>query len=136
MWGVTSKEVTGFTRATTTFDFAGIRPYCNGVPFFTAPLLNIMEAATRHPTSTNNKTLPTVIPDYFALYNAATTKNTLVHLFKAWASQPENKKQHTDEEIALFLDQLTSLVAAAEQLHQTNRALIKTNPSPTKENQP
>jgi len=47
-----------------------------------------------------------------------------------------NRRRHTDEEIALFLDQLTSLVAAAEQLHQTNRALIKTNPSPTKENQP
>jgi len=95
-----------------------------------------MEAAIRHSSLTPKQTLPTAIQDFFAHNNTRTTKNTLVHLFKAWASQPESKKQHTDEEIALFLDQLTSLVAAAEQLHQTNRALIKTNPSPTKENQP
>ena len=94
-----------------------------------------MEAVTAHLKSASTPTLPKAIPDYFAHNTTRTTQNTLAHLFKAWASQADNKKHHTDEEIALFLDQLTRLVAAAEQLHQTNRALTNTPPSPTKGDQ-
>ncbi|MDB5145960.1 MAG: hypothetical protein JWQ66_4675 [Mucilaginibacter sp.] len=61
---------------------------------------------------------------FFRTNTPQTAGETLWHLFKAWASQPNHKKQHTDKDLALFLDQLIALVAAAHQLHQTNRASI------------
>lgn len=127
MWGVTLQEVAGFTRATTTFDFAGIRPYCNWCPLFHGSFYYIsMEAATHH--SRIKKELPKAMLDFFAHNNTLIAKNTLAHLFKAWACQPEEKKQLTNEEIAVFLDQLIDLVAAAQTLHEVNTVLNQNEP--------
>lgn len=61
---------------------------------------------------------------FFSVHTPDSVWEKFFHLLKAWANQPNEKKQYTDEKIALFLDQLTSLVAAASTLNETNKASL------------
>jgi type II secretory pathway component PulF len=78
-----------------------------------------MEAATKESTILSPTEL---LEGFFTTQTAESAQLYVWHLFQAWASLPAEKKQYSDEEIALFLDQLNDLVAAAYQLHEANKA--------------
>ncbi len=81
-----------------------------------------MKAATNDLTSVTMASAPKTLEAFFASNTPESVKEIFWYLFKAWVSQPsDKKKQYSDEEIALFLDQLINLVAAASTLHQENR---------------
>lgn len=84
-----------------------------------------MEAVTEHLTPESTPSLPEAMRAFFARFDAEATYSILCfHLFKAWVCQPLEQKSYSDKEIALFCDQLISLVAAADQLHQTGRVNV------------
>jgi hypothetical protein len=62
---------------------------------------------------------------FFGSNTPESARDTLWYLFKAWVNSPgTNRARYTDEDIALFLDQLIDLVGASFQLHQTNRVPV------------
>ena len=63
-----------------------------------------------------------VVACYFKANTPESTKVLFWKVFQCWALKDCNlKSEVSDEEIALFFDQLTDLVAAAYILHQANR---------------
>lgn len=72
------------------------------------------------PSITLNKVLMTFFKDN----NPDTTKVLFWKFFQCWVTRECNiKADLSDEEVALFFDQLMDLVAAAYILHQANRVL-------------
>lgn len=60
---------------------------------------------------------------FFAGHNLDSTRVFVWKIFQCWTlNDCYVKADISDREIALFLDQLTDLVAAAQILHQANRA--------------
>ena len=81
-----------------------------------------MEAATEHLTSESTSTLPEAMQAFFARFSAEESYTIILfHLFKAWTCQPVEKKRLDEKELALFCDQLISLVTVMEKLYQANR---------------
>jgi hypothetical protein len=63
-----------------------------------------------------------VIALFFRSYSREDTRERAFYLFKCWVTNSCGLKEKLpDEELALFLDQLIDLVAAAFTLHQSNR---------------
>jgi hypothetical protein len=82
----------------------------------------MMEAVFKNLDNVNAGSPCDVVKKFFRMYSRELSTETLWYVFKAWVSSPgANRAQFSNEEMALFLDQLIDLVAAAYQLHQTNR---------------
>jgi hypothetical protein len=74
-----------------------------------------------------------VIALFFESYSRETMRDHSFYLFKCWVTNSCGIKENLpDQEIALFLDQLIDLVAAAFTLHQANR--VSKNPEEGKNN--
>lgn len=85
-----------------------------------------MEAGIKELPITNALSPQAVLADFFSTHTRESVWDIFLQLFKAWVESPDaNRAKFRDKEIALFLDQLIDLVAAASQLHQTNR--VKSN---------
>ncbi|HTE01446.1 MAG TPA: hypothetical protein VK668_19300 [Mucilaginibacter sp.] len=80
-----------------------------------------MEAAPNHLVKPTPLTPEQAFRAFFGAHTSESTREAFLYLFKAYVSQDNDKKHYPEEEIALFLDQLIDLVAAASQLHQANR---------------
>jgi len=79
-------------------------------------------------TITNNNNLSSGLPfsevvaGYFKANTPESTKVLFWKVFQCWALKDCNlKAEVSDEEVALFFDQLIDLVAAAYIVHQANR---------------
>jgi hypothetical protein len=74
--------------------------------------------------SSGGRSFQQALPDFFKDYCIGGVKDRLWQLFKPWACQSEVNKHCSDEEMALFLDQLIGLVAAAATLHEAGRVPV------------
>jgi hypothetical protein len=82
-----------------------------------------MEAVKNNPYYPSDLPPEEVIALFFQHYSRETMRDRALYLFKCWVTNSCGLKEKLpDEEIALFLDQLIDLVAAAFTLHQANRA--------------
>jgi type II secretory pathway component PulF len=83
-----------------------------------------MEAAVQNLTDLNALSPYEVLEAFFRVNSRDEVWDKCFGLLKVWAKRPGDIKQYSDEEIALFLDQLIDLVAAASTLHEANKALV------------
>jgi hypothetical protein len=84
-----------------------------------------MEAVTKDLSSRPPTDPPKALQAFYGLYSPQQAQEITFYLFKAWVCQCEEKKKpYSEQEIALFLDQLIDLVAAAFQLHEGNRVSV------------
>ena len=90
-----------------------------------------MEAAAQNIIS-DPRPIQLVLEKFFSTNSEESTREIFWYLFKAWVSQPEDKQYYSNQEIALFFDQLLELVAAAYTLHQSHRANSNPNPEEKK----
>lgn len=68
-------------------------------------------------------TFSEVLADFFTANTPESTQALSFKIFQCWTLKDCNlKAEISDEKIALFLDQLIGLVAAAYNVHQANRA--------------
>ncbi|WEA01753.1 hypothetical protein [Mucilaginibacter sp. SJ] len=82
-----------------------------------------MEAAKQHNILHQSSPLQKVIESFFKGYTPDSTKFMFWKLFQCWALKDCTiKAEVSDEEVALFFDQLIDLVAAAYTVHQANGA--------------
>ncbi|MDB5143398.1 MAG: hypothetical protein JWQ66_2111 [Mucilaginibacter sp.] len=83
-----------------------------------------MEAVSNNYNITSALPLEKVMSTFFKDNTPDSVKVLFWKMFQCWVTRDCNiKSDLTDEEIALFFDQLIDLVAAAHILHQANRAL-------------
>ena len=81
-----------------------------------------MEAVFINKSISDQLTLSEVMSSFFKKNTPDSTKTTFFKIFQCWALKDCNiKAEISDEEIALFFDQLIDLVAAAYILHEANR---------------
>jgi hypothetical protein len=81
-----------------------------------------MEAVKKKPYHPSDLPPEEVIALFFQNYSHETMWTNAFYLFKCWTTNSCGLKENLpDQEIALFLDQLIDLVAAAFTLHQANR---------------
>ena len=84
-----------------------------------------MEAAIKNKSFSNNLALSEVMGSFFKERTPDTAKVVFWKLFQCWALKDcKIKAEMSDEEVALFFDQLIDLVAAAYIVHQANRVPI------------
>jgi hypothetical protein len=84
-----------------------------------------MEAALIYKSLYSEKSFQEISAIFFAEYTPQTTHFTFLKIFQCWGiNECKLRAEISDEEVALFFDQLIDLVAAAYILHQANRALI------------
>jgi hypothetical protein len=70
------------------------------------------------------KSLPEISVIFFSEYTPQSAHFLLLKIFQCWGiNDCTLRAEISNEEIALFLDQLMDLVAAAYILHQANRVL-------------
>ena len=82
-----------------------------------------MEAVFINENSRDGVHLIKAVNVYFERNTLESTKFRLWQLFQCWAVKDcKIKAETSDEEIALFFDQLIELVAAASTLHESYRA--------------
>jgi hypothetical protein len=82
-----------------------------------------MEAVIIKHNFTAGKTLKEIITTFFKDNTPESTQVLFWKFFQCWVSRDcKIKADLTDEEVALFFDQLIDLVAAAHIVHQANRA--------------
>ncbi|MCC8407735.1 hypothetical protein LJ707_02260 [Mucilaginibacter sp. UR6-1] len=80
-----------------------------------------MEAAIQQYDFNASLHLSDVVSKFFANHTPEAAKVMFWKLFQCWATKEcTYKAEVSDEEVALFFDQLTDLVAAAYILHQAN----------------
>lgn len=81
-----------------------------------------MEAAFIYKNLYPNNSFRDTLNIFFAKYSPELTHYLCLKIFQCWGvNECTIKAEISDEEIALFLDQLTDLVAAAHIEHQANR---------------
>jgi hypothetical protein len=81
-----------------------------------------MEAVLKRPYSPSDLPPEEVIALFFENYSREVMFERAFYLFRCWVTNSCGLKEKlSDEELALFLDQLIDLVAAAFTLHQSNR---------------
>jgi hypothetical protein len=81
-----------------------------------------MEAAITNDTLTSGFFCNKEIERFFESNSTDSVKDMLLRIFQCWVTKDCNiKADISDEEVALFFDQLMDLVAAAYILHQANR---------------
>jgi hypothetical protein len=81
-----------------------------------------MEAAIINKSFSNKSSLSEVMSSFFKKNTPDSAKTIFWKLFQCWALKDcKIKAEISDEEIALFFDQLIDLVAAAYIVHQANR---------------
>jgi len=86
-----------------------------------------MEAALQQNDFEAPLSLKDEVSRFFAERTPDSAKVMFWKLFQCWATKECTiKAEITDEEVALFFDQLTDLVAAAYIVHQANR--VSENP--------
>ena len=86
-----------------------------------------MEAVIIKHNFTSAITLKEVMEKFFRDHSPEETKVLFWKFFQCWVTRECNLKADlSDEEVALFFDQLMDLVAAAYILHQANR--VSANP--------
>jgi hypothetical protein len=82
-----------------------------------------MEAANHQNNFKSGATLQEVISTFFKSNTPDSVNFLFWRLFQCWALKDcKIKAEVSDEEVALFFDQLIDLVAAAHIVHQANRA--------------
>jgi type II secretory pathway component PulF len=82
-----------------------------------------MEAVFTNNNFTSGLSLNGVIKTFFTANTPESVKYRFWKLFQCWVTKECNiKTEISDEEIALFFDQLNNLVAAAYTVHQANGA--------------
>lgn len=80
-----------------------------------------MEAVFINKSLANNLSLKEVTTTFFKKYSPDSTKVLFWKFFQCWALKDcKIKADVTDEEVALFFDQLIDLVMAAYIVHQGN----------------
>ncbi|MFI5161231.1 MAG: hypothetical protein ACHQHN_08130 [Sphingobacteriales bacterium] len=83
-----------------------------------------MEAVFAHKDFNFELPLKEVMETFFGVNTPESVKELFFRMFQCWVTKECNiKAEISDEEMALFFDQLTDLVAAAYTVHQANRAL-------------
>ncbi len=83
-----------------------------------------MEAATINKNFKSALTLEEALAAFFKAHSTEDTQVLFWKFFQCWVTRDCNiKADLSDEEVALFFDQLMDLVAAAYILHQANGAL-------------
>jgi len=83
-----------------------------------------MEAVFINKDLTPALPLKKVMDAFFSDNTPESVKSLFWSMFQCWVTKDCNlKAEVSDEEIALFFDQLSDLVAAAYVVHQANRAL-------------
>lgn len=81
-----------------------------------------MEAASLNESFSNPLTLGEAVRLFFKQNTPDSTRATFWKIFQCWALKDCNiKAEISDEELALFFDQLIDLVAAAYILHEADR---------------
>lgn len=66
-----------------------------------------------------------VLAEFFRVHSVEGVRGRLFCVLRAWAHCPVGHRSGvSDEDIALFFDQLIGLVAAASQLHQADRVAV------------
>jgi hypothetical protein len=83
-----------------------------------------MEAAFLYTNFNSGLSLKEATKAFFDSNTPESTKGHFWKFFQCWVTRDCNLKSDlSDEEVALFFDQLIDLVAAAYILHQANRVL-------------
>jgi hypothetical protein len=81
-----------------------------------------MGAITNNNNLSSGTSFKEVVTNFFKVNTPESTKVLFWKVFQCWALKDCNlKAEVSDQEIALFFDQLIDLVAAAYILHQANR---------------
>ena len=84
-----------------------------------------MEAVFKNKSLTTSPSLTEAIAAFFRENTPDSAKVFFWKMFQCWALKDcKIKAEITDEEVALFFDQLSDLVAAAYILHQANGAAV------------
>jgi hypothetical protein len=84
--------------------------------------LESMEAVFINKDLTSGLPLKKVMDAFFSANTPESVKNLFWKMFQCWATKDcKIKAEISDEEVALFFDQLIDLVAAAYIVHQANR---------------
>ena len=87
-----------------------------------------MEAVTINNNFTAGLTLKKALTAYFKNHTPESTRVLFWKFFQCWVTRDcKLKADLSDEEIALFFDQLIDLVTAAHTAHQADRAENETN---------
>ncbi|MFI5162360.1 MAG: hypothetical protein ACHQHN_13860 [Sphingobacteriales bacterium] len=82
-----------------------------------------MEAVFEHTNFNEELPFKEVMSNFFGVNTPESVKALFFKMFQCWVTKDCTlKAEISDEEIALFFDQLTDLVAAAYTVHQANRA--------------
>jgi hypothetical protein len=82
-----------------------------------------MEAVNHNIQSCHDLPLKKVTEIFFSKHSLDSAKYMFFKFFQCWSLKDcKIKAEISDEEVALFFDQLTDLVAAAYILHQANGA--------------
>jgi len=93
-----------------------------------------MEAAYIKETLTQDTAFFCVLKNFFKNHTPDSTNALFWKFFQCWVTKDCNiKADLSDEEVALFFDQLMDLVAAAYILHEANR--VPTNQQEGKDNE-
>jgi pantothenate kinase-related protein Tda10 len=115
----------GFTKNHATVDFVGCRPYYLGLQTFIFDRLsNVLDMEAVYSNNTLSSSLPIddVVANFFTANTPEYAHVLFWKFFQCWTTKDcKIKAEISDEEVALFLDQLMDLVAAAYILHQANR---------------
>lgn len=83
-----------------------------------------MGAVSTYNNFTSSLSLKKALKVFFKTNTPESVKYQLWKLFQCWVTKEcEIKAEISDEEIALFFDQLNSMVAAVYVVHQANGAL-------------
>ncbi len=81
-----------------------------------------MEAEFTNKSFSENLTFSEAATSFFKGYTPDSTREIFWKIFQCWALKDcKIKAEISDEEVALFFDQLIDLVAAAYTVHQANR---------------
>jgi len=89
------------------------------------PNLNVMEAVLTNSNVTYNLPFKKVTEAFFCDNTPESVKDLFFKMFQCWVVKDCNlKAEISDEEVALFFDQLIDLVAAAYIVHQANRVSL------------
>lgn len=82
-----------------------------------------MEAAFIYKNLYPSNSFKDILNVFFTKYSPELTHYLCLRIFQCWGvNECTTKAEISDEEIALFLDQLIDLVAAAYIVHEVNRA--------------